>query len=250
MKRRLAYGLLGLCVYAGFLVLQCPAAALVTLSARHWPAVTVEQVHGLARQGSVLGLRWRDLHLETAAWELRWPSLLRGRVELEFALSDPTLRVTGAVAPGWDGSWHFRRLRGQLPLADLMGWLGRPAPVAGRLEMNDLAVQVDAAGFARRIQGVLRLAETRLNLARGLDLGDFAATFSTTAATISGRVQDQGGPLQVAGVLTLDPKGRYRFTGRVSLRGDNPTLQQTLNWLGQPDANGVWAIDVSGTLHV
>lgn len=171
-------------------------------------------------------------------------------MEVAFTLGGPDLRITGMVGPSWGGGWYFRHLRGELPLVDMVAGLGKILPVTGRVEIDDLTMRIAESGSVRDVQGVLRLAATRLNLADGLSLGDFMASFATRDAVISGFVRDQGGPLRVNGVLTLDPEGRYRFTGSVSLHGDNPILHQTLNWLGAPGPDGVWAIQFSGTLNV
>jgi general secretion pathway protein N len=246
VKRSLGYVLLGLCAYSMFMVLQFPATVL--LAWQPPPSdISIQSVQGLAVQGSAQGLQWHVLRFDTATWKLRFLPLLLGRIELEVDLNDPARRLTGIVAVGLDRQLRIGQLRGHLPLRDWHSVL--KLPVGGGLELNDLQLRLDPNGYPLAAQGTVFLSALRVTLAQTLELGNFRVTFSTADDIISGLIQDRGGPVQLTGILTLTPDGRYRLIGQVAVRENNQPLEQTLSLLGQPDPDGVRNIDLTGTLR-
>jgi hypothetical protein len=66
---------------------------------------------------------------------------------------------------------------------------------------------------------------------------------------VAADLRDTGGPLEVAGTLTLKPTLEYTIEGVAKARpGAPPALAQGLALLGPPDAEGRHAISFAGTL--
>ncbi|NJN46420.1 MAG: type II secretion system protein N, partial [Candidatus Competibacteraceae bacterium] len=95
MKQSWGYVLLGLFAYSVFLIVQAPAAALLTLHPLPWPGISIQSVQGLAIQGSAQGLQLHTLRFDTATWKLRFAPVLLGRIELAVDLNHPARRLTG-----------------------------------------------------------------------------------------------------------------------------------------------------------
>ena len=90
----------------------------------------------------------------------------------------------------------------------------------------------------------------RQTLGQPLTLGDFVVEATPADPSgIQGKIQDDNGPLTLAGTFILLPDGRYRFSGQAAVRdAGNQALRQALNLLGPPDGNGRWTLNFSGIL--
>ena len=73
-------------------------------------------------------------------------------------------------------------------------------------------------------------------------LGGYELKFAGDAAAdgkLTGQLRDTGGPLDVAGTLTLTPAPGYLLSGTVATRPEaSPTLVRQIAFLGSPDAAG------------
>jgi hypothetical protein len=80
------------------------------------------------------------------------------------------------------------------------------------------------------------------------DLGGFELDFAK-AAPMTGNLRDLDGPLSLQGVLQLSPSGAYELDGTVAARdASSSDLQQLLQMLGPPDAQGRHVFSLAGTL--
>ena len=251
MKRWLGYGLLGLLAYVIFMLIQFPAANFIDLLGRYLPGLTAQEVQGSARKGTAREVRLHDTRFETLSWRFRPLALVKGRLEYRVIAEAPQLRLEGAAGVGLRRQLQIEDLSGRLPLPRAIALIGRPTlPLNGNVELNLTALHLDREGRPRAAYGTTRLLDTRTTLGRPLDLGDFSAELTTEDQTILGTIKDNGGPLELTGVLALTPDGRYRFTGQVALRDpNNQDLRQALTALGQPGADGKWQMEFTGVLR-
>lgn len=251
MKRWLGYGLLGLLAYGFFMMQQLPAALLVEQLAQRVPGLSIEQAQGSALRGSASGLRRYGAQLETVAWRLRPLALLAGRLEYRFSLHEAELSLTGVIGIGWDRQLTISTLEGHLPLPKAIALAGRPPPpVNGKVELEAVELSLNRDGRPQTAQGRIRLLNTHTSFGRTFVLGDFSAELKTDNPNISAAIEDNGGPLEFTGTLTLTPDGHYRFSGQAAVRDDNRELRQALGLLGRPGGDGTWKIDLSGILQV
>ena len=64
-----------------------------------------------------------------------------------------------------------------------------------------------------------------------------------------GRLRDIDGPLSLQGQARLSSDGSYEFSGTVATHGGaSPDLQQALQLLGPPNAQGRYEFSLAGTL--
>ena len=253
MRRGLAYILLGLLAYTVSLVLLCPASLLIEQLAQRLPGFSAQNVQGSAVQGSAQSVQLSaTARLETIAWRLRVLPLLLGRIEYELRLTAPELNIWGIAGVGFDRQLRITALNGQLPLPRAIALAGRPPPpLNGTLELENVAVHLNRDGRPQQAGGLVHLRNVSTSFGNPLPLGNFDIQLQTQASALVASIQDQGGPLQLNGNLTLDPDGRYRFTAQAAPRDqDNRELYQALNLLGRPEGNGKWTFDLAGSLQV
>jgi hypothetical protein len=128
--------------------------------------------------------------------------------------------------PGWSGSLELAIERAAVRHGRLSALQGRarllqlrcvqPPADLGSVELDVPAPALDAADGTRPIVGALR---------------------------------DIAGPLSLQGQAQLSGDGAYEISGTVAPRGGASTdLQQALQLLGPPDAQGRYAFTLAGTL--
>jgi len=253
MRRLLAYILLGLLAYTVFLVLLCPADLLIEQLAQRLPGFSVQSVQGGVVQGTARSVQLSaTARLETIAWQLRVLPLLLGRIEYDLQLTAPELNIRGIASLGFDRQLRIVALNGQLPLPRAIALAGRPPPpLNGMLELENVGLSLNRDYQPTAAGGLIHLHNLSTSFGTPLSLGNFDIQLQAQASALIASIQDQGGPLQLNGNLTLDPDGRYRFTAQAAPRDqDNRELYQALSLLGRPGGNGKWTFDFAGNLKV
>ena len=245
------YGLLGLGAFLLFLLLLAPASLITDRISARLPGFTVQTVEGTATDGIMQGLQWRGARIEKLGWDWRPLALATGRLGFRLDADDPDFKLTGHAAIGWDRQWRFQDLAGRALLDKLYALAGQPKlPLQGVVELNVRELRLNAAGRPTTANGVVHLRNLRTTLSQPLMLGDFVVEATPADPSgIQGKIQDDNGPLTLAGTFSLLPDGRYRFSGQAAVRdAGNQALRQTLNLLGPPDGKGRWTLNFSGIL--
>ncbi|HXH04371.1 MAG TPA: type II secretion system protein N, partial [Candidatus Competibacteraceae bacterium] len=138
-----------------------------------------------------------------------------------------------------------------LPLGRAVSLAGSPPPpLDGSLELNLAELHLDAAGRPLTARGSVRLLDAHSRFGQPLTLGSFVAHSAGDGPPLAAEVRDEGGPVELSGRVQLAADGRYRFDGRLGLRGSaDPALHQALELLlGPPATDGRWPLDLAGTL--
>ncbi len=186
-------------------------------------------------------IEWRlspaSLLTLTAAADLRW-------VKIGFVLE-------AAVRVGL-GGLQARNVHGGGPLQDLAD-LGLPGGVQGTAEVAFARIDADATRLSA-LAGDLRVAGLALaQVGGGADLGSYLLHFGDAAVgaagTVTGRLSDTGGPLQVQGTVELTPATHVgTLTGTLKERAALPdALRTQIDSLGQVrgrDAQGRIPVDL------
>jgi hypothetical protein len=245
---------LGLLAYVAFALSLFPAA-----SAYRWfapPQLRLAAVEGTlwsgrAALGSAAGLGLNDIR-----WRLDPLGLLTGRLSgrLETRLADGFVRTSfsaslgGLTLSNLQATTSLAGVRPLLP-PTLRSTEGMASLQLQRFELDD-GWPVDAVGAVRLAQLAVRppISGARQPL---LELGGYRLDLADTGGEgLSGTIEDTGGPLEVAGTITLGTDRTYRLEGVVRPRPGAPAqLVQGLALMsGEPDAAGKRKFALSGSL--
>ena len=237
-----------------FLVRSVPAALLGWFTPE---GVELSTPTGSLWAGEVSALRVGDLRLGKTRWTLEPWQLIAGRLAGEVDASLPGGFARGDFAVGIGGSFSLADFSVAGPLAELAKAFGSSLPIQdGQLSVNVVALDV-SDGWPTRAVGEVAVGDVAILFVRGRPVPDQLASFRLqvdaqeipAAGTIEGTVTDQGGPLEVIGVLQLSPPGNYVLSGRASPRPGAPqTLQQALVLLGPETREGGREFSFAGSL--
>ena len=247
---RAAWIALGAAAYVAFAIASFPASA-----AYHWFAPADLRLSGL--QGTVWSGRadlgsTGTLGFHNIRWQLRpWSILLaRPSVRFETSLGDGFLHADVRVGAG---EVVLRGLRAGCSLSTLAAVLPIDG-IRGQISV-DLTELVLQDGRPAGATGTLRLAQLTVpslvpgGVGDSIALGSYHVSLAGTGA-LRGAFEDQGGPLQVRGSVSLSADGRYEISGLAQAAPDAPlALVRGLEMLtGAPDETGMRAFSFTGTI--
>lgn len=232
------------------LVVQMPASLLVLGTQRQWPALKITAVDGTFWQGRAYGLscRWRGqvLALSTLQWRWRPGSLLtlRPALDIDARRGEQFYRGRLALSPG---RLQLQQVAAQLPLA--LWAEPRGLPLSGRVSIDLQRLDLDGDRIVQASGRVVVEQAVLMERHRQLPLGAFAAELGQRDGALRARLFDLAGPGQLAGELSLDLAGRYRWEAALVLReGADPALVNWLPLLGERRQDGGFMLRGQGAL--
>lgn len=252
-KTWLKYLFIGLGLYLIIVLVRFPADiayGFVANSLKTSPAkVQLYRVGGTLWNGKAQFANVQGQTLHDLRWELHLLSILTGKVgaTLSFKLEDGSVKAT--AYRGLGGSISLEDVKARLPVAEIIRMARIPAvKLEGQLGLNfsELAM---SDGIVNTADGRVVWNGAESQFPQRIQLGDLSATIKTTDKGIEAKLGDAGGPLQLNGLFTLAPDGKYDFNGELAAReGSNSNLGRSLSMMGRPDAQGKVKIANSGNL--
>jgi len=252
MSSKIPWLALGAGAYAAFMIAFFPATI-----AYRWFApddVRLAGVEGSVWSGRAALGSVGDFALHDITWELQpWALLiasLSGQVQTRLA--DGFLN--SEIHAGFGGV-SFSNLRATTSLASLSTVL----PIRGTrgLASLDFAALELEGGWPVTATGELRLGELAVpplvTTGTGgiIQLGNYRVSFTDTGGQgLAATFEDQGGPLEVAGSMRLEPDRNYLIEAVLRARPEaQPELTQGLQFMtGEPDASGMRTFSLAGSL--
>ena len=237
--------------FAAFLL-----AVIVVLPAK-WMAWTLPaQVQCASWTGSV----WRGqcsgltiqqagtpLEIQRLQWKLHPLSLLRLAVKADFNLRTAQGTVSGVAELGRRQRLAVEGLTANAlfdrRLATMLaeGW-------NGQLEAKAVALSLQGDTL-RALSGELLLRDFKD--ARGAPFGSYRLAFAPAdAPPFTGTITDSGGPLAVAGTVTISADRRWELDVLITPRPDaSQELRSRLQFIAAPDASGRHRFQSEGTFR-
>ncbi len=228
---------IGLLAYGLSLILQLPAAQLIT-----WADVPGLQAYGLQGQainGQASLVQWRGWRFEHVTWDWRPVALLAGKLEANVAFHGSDNQGHGRVGMDLTQNYYLADLSAQLPVTALAPlWQPLPLRLAGRVDAAVEQVVWSKNGLVQ-LAGQLQLKGAAWENNPPLPLGNYTLTLENHGGNAAGTLTSPEGPLEIHGQLGLDRKGSWQITGHISPRPEaSPSLRQALTILGPADREG------------
>lgn len=249
VKPAIKYILLGVLAYGAFLVATLPAEQAFNLIRGQLKGVYLQNVSGTLWRGRVGKLQIADQAFEHVSWSLNPLSMVSGALGLDLSFDGAGRNGKGEVRLGADGSIGLHDFRAKVAMMDIDQLLGiAPIQLGGLLEVE--FEDFEALGKSvKAADGVVRWKGAKATAPMAMELGNFVVTLKSTEDGVEGAVKDEGGPLQVDGVVKLSEGGDYQFTGHIAVRDkQNRMLLQGVQALGTMGADGRVAVEFKGRL--
>lgn len=239
------------CFFA-FLVWQLPARLVFILL----PS-TVAQGFGV--EGSVWNGRARIINaggqqLRNTEWDVALSRLFLGQLAMDFKT-----RWGGGFAEGFAsisllGTLRFIDTRASVDAAILSPLLNVPQ-LGGQISLDIQELEL-IDNWPHRLTGNLEirnLASPLMGSGAADLIGNVEVVFDsgteTDSDTLTGRIRDTGGPIELEGTLLLTPPSNYDLDTRVKARPDAAkSVQDNLQFLGSPEPDGSHIFKFAGSI--
>ena len=248
MKRIVAYVVLGLLAYVGFLLSTFPAERAFAMLSQQLPNLRAAGLSGTAWSGQASVLQIQGQNLEKLQWQLKPWSVLFGQLELDVQLDGADVAGHASIGLQADGAVQLTDVDLRLSAAEMSTQFQAPVDLGGQF-----IVQLQSAKLMGQkilsAEGQVRWQRAALVSPFDQPLGEFVAQLSTEADDIKAQVKDEGGPLQLDGVASLKSDGSYNFNGSVSVRdSQQQLLVQGVKAMGRPGSDGRVPLRYSGRI--
>ncbi len=249
MSRRRGLIALALAAFVWTLLLHAPAATLYGWFASKNSTVQLLGIEGSLSEGSLAGVTGngstilRDLHWQLQPW---WLLLARASFHIE---SGAPIAIRGSVGIS-PFARHVSNAHISASLKSLLGSAGIAyLPIDGLIDgdIDSLTIQ---HGFPSAATAILQLRGLNWSLAKPpMQLGDFRADIRNDNDAIVANIQSTSGPIEAQGLAHLNADGSYDSDIRLKAKPDaDPSAQNLLHSLGQPDAQGYYHARSHGQL--
>jgi general secretion pathway protein N len=235
-----------------FLLLFFPARAGFWLFAP-------EGVNGFGFSGTVWNgsseiIQAGNLRLRDTQWDLNLLRLLLGQIAGDIETRWNGGFLEGSVAVAISGDIAVRDARGNFDASTLQAAFNTP-PMGGQISVDITSLELSDRWpeYLVATAEVRNLSSPMLGAGADSMLGSFAIRFDTTTETevgsVTGKIEDSGGPLEANGTLLLTAPGQYSLKVRVKPRdGVSLALRRNLDFLGPPEADGARIFQLAGSM--
>jgi len=249
-RRGILLVLIGLISYLVFLVATLPAAHAWSWINSRVPAQAFG-LTGTVWSGTAAVVQSGPRRFEAVHWNLKPISLVLGRLGVDLRSRLPgDGRVEGDLRLGRD-RLDGQNVRLDMPMAELLRWAGARLAVGvdGRMDALLRSLALDQ-GRLTSADGVLNWHQAAIRLgSRAVPLGEVALRLEPAENGVVGKLTNQGGALQLAGTLRLNPDGKFTIDGTARATGQaEDETRQALSLLGIPADGSPLQIKLAGSL--
>ena len=206
----------------------------------HLPSgVQCTDAHGTLWHGGCGRLAVAQLDLGAARWQLHGLRLLAGRLSAEVETQRSALAIRGTLGRTIGGRITGEQLQLQYALGS--GLIPQLPSLDGAVSARFDELVIDGMRVDK-VRGWLEARDLVQVGTERLALGSYRIEFDRPPAadgSITGKVRDLGGPLDMQATLTLTGAPGYLLQGTVLARPEaSATLVRQISFLGSPDADG------------
>lgn len=245
----LHWALIGGLAYLLFAIVTLPAEFVLSRAARAGLGYTAAS--GSIWNGEAKGLRTERLMLGDGSWHLHPLALFTGRVSADVNVKAPQGYAEAALSASFGGQVTLRNFSASLPLSQLVGANALPGGWTGvaQARFSELVLENN---WPVQAVGTLDLADLTGPTSQPANIGSYRLTFaagSASAEALTGSVEDLDAAIDVAGTLKFARDRSYELNTLIAGNDRTPeNIRKTMEYLGQPDAQGRRNFTASGTL--
>ncbi len=237
-------------MYLVFLVTTLPASLLLKPLAKN--GIQSGGASGSIWHGQMTALQVGVLNLGTVDWNLRLLPLFTGKLAADVSLKQGTGFAQARVAVGFSGLISFSDVAASLPLQSLVGNDGLPGGWVGQAQVKLAELQMKD-GWPVKAEGTLDVIDLTGPARQPSNIGAYRLQFPVSgepdADALVGTLQSlDGAAIDVVGTLKFAADRSYQLDTLVAARANaSADLAQSMQYLGNPDAQGRRPFSLSGT---
>jgi general secretion pathway protein N len=243
---------LGVCLFITFLLWQLPARLVFVL-------LPANVAQGFGAEGTVWNGRVRIINvagqqLRNTEWDLALSRLFLGQLAVDFKTRWGGGFAEGFAAVGITGKLTLNNTLASLDAAMLSPMLNIPQ-LGGQVSLDLKELEL-VNNWPQTLTGSLEirnLASPLMGNGSADLIGNVAVSFDaaseTNPGTLTGKLSDIGGPLELDGTLTLTAPANYDLDTRVRARPEAAkSIKENLQFLGNPEADGRHVFKIAGSI--
>ena len=245
MRQAWLIALVGLVVFVVVAIANFPASALI---GRLPEQLVLEGVSGTVWNGGADSIRLLGAPMGSVRWRAQTAALLHGELAYYVEVTRADGYVRGRIAAAIGGVLSGDQIELSLPITALEreaaadAWDGALTGVVQSVRLE--------RGWPVQLIGTFRVADLKPP-ATLLRIGSYAIDFDGRApieSALVGRVHElDDAALLVRAQLAIRPDRSYRLEGEVTPRPNAaPEVARAVAFLGQPDASGRRAFEITG----
>ena len=212
--------------------------------------VKLYQIEGTVWNGRAGVAQINNERLESVRWDFRPYTLVLGKLEIKLAFKKDGGHLDAVIGRSINGDLYIEDADAQFPANIIEPLLSRiPLGLEGELiiDLSDLEISSNIISAA---EGSLSWRDAGIGKPNNVELGSFAMNLETSEEGVKGILSSMNdGPLQLDGLVVLNPDGTYKLTSTFVIRDPNRAdLKQALRFVGNPGPTGKVSMTRSGTL--
>jgi len=225
-------------MYLFFLVLTLPASVVVS-----WltlPANTkIANPSGSIWLGKAESIRYSGVDLGALEWELHPLSFFLGELSADVSIIKNKEYFRSEVSLSPSGKIELEETRFFVELSSFQALsYGMPFSYDG-IVSGYFPVSHFYKDHYIGLNGKLSLNSIKLISPQRQLFGDFTIDFrAENKGLSSGKIKDNGGPLELSGKVMLDKNGLLNLTSKLFAREKGGSLEKMISFLGQKDGSG------------
>jgi hypothetical protein len=234
--------------YVAFVVVNMPASSALKLLKPY--GITATRSSGSVWNGNAVGLRSKNLNIETLEWQVRPLKLLVGKISsaVKAQLKDGV--VQGNISRDITGQIEINNLTATLPIQSLIGSSEILKGWDGLLKADLVALTLKDE-WPIAIEGTFDLIDLTEPSAVN-NLGGFRLSFTSSddrSTAVIGKFTDlPDAAIGISGSLKLSGDRNYLLDLYLTPRDITPaSIMSRIKYLGPTDAQGRYPLSISGT---
>jgi len=248
---------LGVGAYIIFLLATLPAALIAKRLQSQ--GIVADGIGGSVWNGHAAALQIRGMSVGEVHWRIHPTGLLLGRLNADIKIKRDDGFAETYFSMRRNGDIAFTDLRATLPIPVLNSFANRSgAGMNGmlggwrgllRLQLSELAIE---RSWPTQIVGNVDAQELVGPARQPTAIGSYRIEFASAkgGAELQGSIASQpDAPLDVVGVIRLQPNRQYVIDAQVGTRANAPaSIGKALEYLGPADAQGRRPLSLAGSL--
>ncbi len=243
----------GIVMYVVFLITTLPAGVIyktVIETPAKQNSIRLNNVSGTVWSGVAGDASVNGIRLGKLEWKMHFIPMLIGRLNFDIKFKSLTTQGHGSVAVSFGETIYAHNLEIRAPLglfAPLM--YGFPVSLDGQLtaRIEDLEMN---KGSRLNAKGRIVVTNAASTAPQRIEVGDLLLKFDPEQEGSRVTLSDQGGPLLLNGNINFMATGQYSVNMTLAPRENaSAALEQSLKFLGRPDAAGKYYFNKKGKLQ-